>query len=703
MLKGIKSNKLLNILFSFHTILFLAFISVLTLMLVTVPPFFVDMFIAFSIASSVFLFFMAIYIKRPLDFSILPFFLLVVTLFRLSLNVASTRLILLHGGEHGSHAAGEIIANFGKFVIGNNYLVGLVIFLILAVINIIVITKGAGRVAEVAARFSLDALTGKQLSIDSELSAGFITEEEAKRNRRELTQESDFYGAMDGASKFIKGDAFVTLFIVFINIIGGLGIGILQSSMSFSETVQTFVLLTIGDGLVSQIPALIISTATGIIITRTNSQRMSLLDQMNSQINSHSNVLIGSAMLMLCLAIIPSLPAIPFLLVGFIMLGAYFISRKKASKEVDQKMHEDGKNELKSEESPEPSIDDLLSVDLLRLELGYNLMHMLDGDKKEEFLYNIEKNRCEFATELGVLLPTLNIKDNPELKRNEYSLLLSGAVIGRSELYSNSILLCNLKDKKKSLSQESIVGYFPDLDGAWIMKDAEVKSEGFRVLSDQFSIINEHIKVLLNKHLHELLGREELKILLDNLERRHPKLVHDSLQEPNSFSIILKVLKNLLMERIPIKDMRSILEVIVDEMAASKDIMYLTECVRKKKNKLICSNLIDGKDELSVLTLDPDIEEFILDIINGSKIQGVGINDSEDLLKGLIASINIKFSNMKSNDCKPIIVCSPKIRYQLKRMTLPFDSDLVVLSHSEIDPSIRLKAIGIVGLQNNAS
>ena len=673
-------------------------------MLVVIPPFFIDIFIAISISLSVFLFFMAIYIKRPLDFSVLPFFLLLVTLFRLSLNVASTRLILLHGAENGSHAAGEIINNFGKFVIGNNYLVGLIIFLILAIINIVVITKGAGRVAEVAARFNLDALTGKQLSIDTDLNAGLITEEEAKQRRQELTQESDFYGAMDGASKFIRGDAFVGLLIVLVNIMGGLAIGILQSSMSFFDTVQNFVLLTIGDGLVSQIPALIVSAATGIIITRTNSQKTSLSEQMNSQVISHSHVLVGVSVLMIFLAAIPSLPATPFLLIAIVTAGAfYFLSKKDGQVQVEEVL-ENKKDELENvdELSEKPTVNDLLSVDVLCLELGYNLMYMLNGERKKQFLHSIEKNRREFATKMGVLLPTLNIKDNTDLDRNEYRLLLNGATVGSFLLSSNNALVCNLSQKEKILYQTKIIDNFPELNGVWIEKNTEISGADSYTLSDQFSIIDRHIKLILNDYLYELLGREELKTLLDNFEKHHPKLVHDVLQEPNSFSIILKVLRNLLMESVPIKDMKTILEVIADEIIINKDAVHLTECVRRRLHRFICSSLLNNRNELSVVTLDSDIEASIFDILNENESHGMQINDNRDFLIRLAASLSINFHDVKSDDCRSIILCSPKIRYHLKRMLSPYKSGLVVLSHFEVDPSINVKSMGTVRLPNNA-
>ena len=524
MAEDIRKKGFFGVLANSDIFMALGVIAVLVLMVIPLPPFAIDIFLALSIGGSVVLLLSVLYTRNPLDLAVFPSILLTATLFRLALNVASTRLVLLNGSTEGVGAAGEIIRSFGMFVVGGNYAVGLVIFIILVIINFIVITKGAGRVAEVGARFTLDAMPGKQMAIDADLGAGVINEAEAKERRKTIAKESDFYGAMDGASKFVRGDAIAGILIVLVNIVGGIIIGTIQKGMSLGDAAETFVLLTIGDGLVSQIPALIISTAAGIIVTRTSSGD-NLGEEITAQITAQPKALGMAAGVMGLLALVPGLPVTPFMAIAA-TLGFYGYSvSQKHKREENEENAEKVRSESKTEED---RIERLLTMDILELEVGYGLISIVDPDQNGALLNRINQIRRQFALEMGVIVPSLRIRDNLQLAPGEYNFLLKGVTIGRAELMADYLLAMDPGNVEEVIpgiaTNEPAFG----LPAIWINPNNKENAlmNGYTVV-DLATVIATHLTELLKNHLKELLGRQELQSLLDGLKEEFPKVVED--------------------------------------------------------------------------------------------------------------------------------------------------------------------------------
>ncbi len=674
----------------------LGLIGILVLMVVPLPPILIDMFLALSLALSFVLLLTSVYAKSPLDFSSFPAVLLISTLFRLALNVATTRLVLLHGPEDGGAAAGAIIHSFGEFVVGGNYAVGIVIFVILVIINFVVITKGAGRVAEVAARFTLDAMPGKQMAIDADLNAGIINEQEAKTRRKNIAREADFYGAMDGASKFVRGDAIAGIMIVIVNIVGGIIIGTIQKGMPIEAAATTFILLTVGDGLVTQIPALITSTAAGIIVTRT-SDGENLGQEVGHQLGTNPKTLGMGAAIMGFLSLIPGLPILPFIsIAGALGYAAYRVSLKneKAATDVANKSAE------QKTKSDEESVDKLLQMDTLELEVGYGLISIVDPEQNGELLNRVNLIRRQFAVDMGVIIPSLRIRDNLQLAPGEYHLMLKGVVIGKGDLMVDHLL---------AMDPGSVVDRVPGIDtkepafglpALWINpnnKDAALMS-GYTVV-DLSTVVATHLTELLKKHLHELLGRQELQRLVDGLKQEYPKVVEDLIPNVLSLGLVLKVLQNLLVENVPIRDLRTILEVLADEGVHSKEPIFLTECVRAAQQRTICSRLANSNNELHILTLERQIEETIANSIINTE-HGKELAPDPDFVQRLLGSLNIVVSRAIDQYSQAVILCSPSIRFHIKRLVDRFIPNLTVLSHNEIAPTVHLKSIGTVRLDD---
>ena len=674
----------------------LGLVGILVLMVVPLPAFFIDIFLAISIATSVVLLLTATYARNPLDFSVFPSILLVSTLFRLALNVATTRLVLLKGPEEGAAAAGSIIHSFGEFVVGGNYAVGIVVFIILVIINFIVITKGAGRVAEVGARFTLDAMPGKQMAIDADLNAGIINEKEAKERRKNIAREADFYGAMDGASKFVRGDAVAGILIVIVNIVGGIVIGTIQKGMPVADAATTFILLTVGDGLVTQIPALIISTAAGIIVTRT-SEGENLGQEMTAQLTNNPRTLAMGAGIMSLMGIIPGLPALPFLTIGIgLGYGAYRVNERHklaaaatATKTAEQKS-----------KSEEESVDRLLQMDTLELEVGYGLISIVDPDQNGELLNRINLIRRQFALDMGVIIPSLRIRDNLQLSPGEYHLILKSVTIGTGELMVDHLLAMdpgNVVEKVPGIdTKEPAFG----LPAIWINPNNKETAlmAGYTVV-DLSTVVATHLTELLKKHLHELVGRQEVQSLLDGLKQEYPKVVEDVIPGILPLGSVLKVLQNLLVESVPIRDLRTILEVLADEGTHSKDVIFLTECVRAAQQRTICARLANEENELYILTLERQIEETIAASIVTTE-HGRELSPDPDFVQRLLASLNLVVSRAIDQHSQAVILCSPSIRYHIKRLVDRFIPNLIVLSHNEIAPSVHLKSIGTVRLDD---
>ncbi len=671
-------------------------VGILVLMIVPLPAFLIDIFLTFSIAISIVLLLTATYATKPLDFSVFPSLLLTLTLFRLALNVASTRLVLMHGPEQGVAAAAVIIKSFGEFVVGGNYAVGIVIFIILVVINFVVITKGAGRVAEVAARFTLDAMPGKQMAIDADLNAGVINEQTARQRRKDVAQEADFYGAMDGASKFVRGDAIAGIMIVVVNIIGGIIIGTVQKGMNIGEAAEVFVLLTVGDGLVSQIPALIISTAAGLIVTRASSSG-SLSDELSSQLTQHPKALGIAAAAMGVVALIPGIPALPFLAISMALgYGAWRLSKTQDEKKSTEAIAAKEKGKETSEK-----IESLLPMDILELEVGYGLISIVDPEQNGELLTRINQIRRQFALDMGVIIPSLRIRDNLQLNPGQYNFMLKGVSIGGGELMVDHLLAMdpgNVSDPIAGVPTTEPAFGLPAICITNNNKDSATMS-GYTVV-DLSTVMATHLTEILKKHLPELFGRQELQTLLDNFKEQYPKVVEDLIPNLLSPGLLLRIMQNLLREQVPIRDMRSILESLLEVAPSTKDPIALTEAARAALHRSITTRLTAGTgNELVILTLDRQIEETIASsIVNTDR--GQELATDPDFVRRLLGSLNLDVARSLEQYSQAIVLCSPSIRYHFKKLVERFIPSLVVLSHNEIAPNVNLKSIGIVRLED---
>ena len=647
-----------------------------------------------SFALALLIFFISVYIPRPLDFSTFPSVLLAVTLYRLSLNVATTRAILLHGSQT-PEAAGKMIETFGYFVVGGNYVVGLIVFIILVIINFVVITKGAGRVAEVAARFTLDAMPGKQMSIDADLNAGLIDENEARRRREEIARQADFYGAMDGASKFVRGDAIAGLLITAINIIGGIIIGVLQHHMSLSAAASRYTVLTIGDGLVSQLPALTVSTAAGIIITR-SSEEINLSENVVRQIISQYQTLYIASGILVVMSIIPGMPTVHLLILAAIFTGiAYSISNQQKKKEEEEEKKEEEKEEEPQEEITMEDIEEAVKVDLLELKIGYGLIGFVD-DKSGGLIKRIKLMRKQIATELGVIIPSIRIRDDLNLDRNEYVFLIKGVEVARYSVFPDKFLAMKPgggKDIEGIPTKEPAFG----LDALWI--DAKDKStaivKGYTVV-DPVTVIITHITEIIKSHIADIFTRQDASKLLDTIKEDYPKIVEELLNQL-PLGTIHKILKNLLKEGVPVKDMITIAETLADYGAYTKDPDLLTEYVRMALAKHITNKLKDQSNTLAVITLGSNVEGVLsanLKEQNGVTYLDLPSNISEKLLEKTQEAIQ----NAVENGIEPIILTSPKIRRYFKGFIERFFPKVPVISYAEVAEGVDIKTIGSIEL-----
>lgn len=665
---------------------------ILGVMIVPIPPMLLDLFLALSLASSIIIIFMAVYTKKPLEFSTFPTVLLITTLARLSLNVASTRNILLRGASAGPSAAGEIIKAFGDFVVGGNFAVGIIIFLILVVINFIVITKGAGRVAEVAARFTLDAMPGKQMAIDADLNAGVINEEQARKRRQEVAKEADFYGSMDGSSKFVRGEAIAGILITAINIIGGIIVGVAQNDMSFADASKVFTLLTVGDGLLAQIPALLISTAAGIIITR-NADDDSIGEQLESQFSLHPKALYFAGGGLVLFALIPGLPKIPFILTGGMVIWlANKIEKVKKKKDDDEKI-----KSIETKKVTPDNLEDLLNVEMLELEVGYGLVNIVDNSQNGELLQRITQIRKQFALDWGVIIPSVKIKDNLELKPGGYVIKIKGIEIAKGELQPDHFLAMDpggIIEKIDGIeTKEPVFG----LPAIWITEEMrdEAQYNGYTVV-DLSTVLATHLTEILKLNLYELFGRQELVRVMDNFKVSYPKLVTD-LVEILPLGSVLKVLQNLLREGVSVRDLRSIFESLADNGARIKNIDQLTELVRQSLYRTITERLKSSQGDIPIFTLDRTVE----DLFRNNLVQtesGTDVALEPKVIQSLTAAILEKTEQAASAGEKTIILCHQQIRPYFKKLTEKFIPNLIVVSHNEISPEANFRYLGIVRL-----
>lgn len=679
-------------------ILAVGVVIILIFMIVPMPAFLLDLSLSFSITVSIVIILVSAYTKKPLDFSVFPSVLLVTTLLRLSLNIASTRLILMHG-DTGTDAAGKVIKAFGEFVIGGNFVVGFIVFLILVIINFVVITKGAGRIAEVSARFTLDAMPGKQMSIDADLNAGLIDDREARRRRQEISREADFYGAMDGASKFVRGDAIAAIVIMAVNIIGGFLIGVLQKNMSVTDAVTTYTILTVGEGLVAQIPALIISTASGLIVTRAASEA-NLGEDIVRQVIVNPKALGTAAGILGLLGLIPGLPHIPFLtLAAAAGAAAYYLGRSQEAELAAASAGVPGAPGVPGAEAPRPAetLESLLPVDPVSLEIGYGLIPLVE--EGGPLLSRIKAIRKQMVTDMGFIVPPVHIKDNLTLKPTGYSVLVRGVEVASGEVILNRHLAITPGTETEYIEGIRTKDPAFGLDAIWIEdRDLErAQIAGYTVV-DVPSVITTHLTELLKNHAHELLGKQDVQRLLDNLSRTHPKVVDDLVPSQLSLGVVQRVLQNLLKERISIRDLQSILEALSDYAAITKDPDVLTEYARQAMARNITKQVQNYDGSVSVLIMDPKVERLIVESIQATP-QGMTYLSLDPAVADRIAErIRKNFEDGMARGYQPVLLCSQTIRRFVKRLTDRISNSIMVISNSEIAPNTKILSLGTIRL-----
>jgi flagellar biosynthesis protein FlhA len=669
-------------------------VGILLLMIFPLPTILLDLLLSLSITISLMILLTSLYLKNPLEFSTYPALLLMTTLFRLSLNIASTRLILLHGNE-GPEAAGQVIKSFGLFVIGGNYFVGFIIFIILVIINFVVITRGSGRIAEVAARFTLDAMPGKQMSIDADLNAGLIDDKEAKYRRSRIAREAEFYGAMDGASKFVRGEAVAAMIIIIINIGGGFVIGVFQQNLALLTAAQTYTVLTIGEALVAQIPALINSTAAGLIVSRAASDQ-SMGKELTEQFRGQPQVIALSSGILLALGLIPGLPHLPFIMLS-VGAGAlaHFVSR--GQEKLAKKKKEESQKAAAVPPPPE-QVESLLSLDRLELEVGYGLIPLVDEEQNGDLLNRIRSIRRQFVTELGLVVPPLRVRDNLQLKPGEYRILIKGNEVARGEMMPGYVMALNPGEVKKTI--EGIPTKEPvfQLPALWVQEKRkdEAQFAGYTVV-DISTIIATNLTEVIRAHAEELLSRQDVQKLLDRLAQNYPKVVEELVPNVLSLGLIQKALQNLLRERVSIRDLLTIMETMADSTALTKDPDILTEYVRQRLARSIVKQYETPEGVLPLITIDQKIEDMLRDAIQKAD-HGSYLSLDPNLAQKILLSINQTMERVAQANYQPIILCSPTIRRHLKKLLDRFLPQVVVLSHNELTTQAKIQSLGTVSL-----
>ncbi len=672
----------------------LLLLSLLAMMTLPIPTFILDILFTFNISLALIVVLATVYAQRPLDFAVFPTILLVATLMRLALNVASTRVVLING-HGGPGAAGSVIESFGSVVIGGNYAVGLVVFAILVIINFVVVTKGAGRISEVSARFTLDAMPGKQMAIDADLNAGLLTQEEARERRSEVAQEADFYGAMDGASKFVRGDAIAGLLILFINIIGGVAVGMAQHGLDFSTAMQYYALLTIGDGLVAQLPALLLSTSAAIMVTRQNKAH-DMAEMLVSQLIMNPLVLFVTGGVLLVMGIVPGMPHIPFILLALICIGGgYLVAQKK-------QLSEDKAQQLTEvTQEVEPSVkelswDDVPPVDQVGLEVGYRLIPMVDPAQDGKLMGRIKGVRKKVSQELGFLISSVHIRDNLDLSPNAYRIAIQGATVGDAEVYPDKELAINPGQVFGKL--EGIEAKDPafGLDAVWIESSQRDNAQalGYTVV-DASTVIATHLSHLLQSHSSDLFGHEEAEQMLKVLAKNAPKLAETLIPDVVPLGTLVKVLQNLLVEQVPVRDLRTIAETLAEFANRSQDPAILTAAVRIALNRLIIQNINGLHDEIPVVTLAPELEQILQQSIAADANEAVGIEPG--LADRIQTSLKQIVSQQEALGKASILLVAPSLRPSLAKFARFGIKGLHVLSYQEIPDNKQIKVIANVG------
>ena len=693
-------------------------ISILAIIIVPLPSAILDFFLVISLAISVLIILISLYIPKPTDLTTFPTLILIITLYRLALNISTTRMILTNG-HLGPEAVSEIVASFGQFVVGGNYVIGVIVFSILVLINFMVITKGSTRVAEVAARFTLDAMPGKQMAIDADLNAGLIDEKTARKRREEIIQEANFYGAMDGSSKFVKGDAVAGLIITIINIIGGFLIGAFQHGLDLSHSAKTYTILTIGDGLVAQLPALISSTAVGIIITRANKSDETFTSGAGQQLFGDAKTLLIVGSILVLFGLVPGLPTLSLFFVGFIFLGLGYLVKQtqdghfslekffSATPATLQKAKMEAEAKAKAEQPPkksseelrkeeETTLNDILKLEILELDLGYQLIKLADPAQGGDLLDRVKSMRRKIAADFGYLIPQVRIRDNLHLTPNHYQLLLKGIEIGHGEIYPDKFLAMD-----SGLTIEKVSGIPTKepafgLDAIWI--DANAKEDaiikGYTTV-DPATVISTHLSELIKKYAEELLTRQEVQSLVDKLQKDYPVVVADCLKVAN-VGLIQKVLKALLHEKIPIKDLLTILETISDVAEVTRNVSIIVEQVRAKLSRVITKLYKDDNGVLKLLTFNAGTEQKLLDALRERDgVRDLLLNIGQ--INTLVQATSDEAAKLLHKGIAPVVVIvDPLLRKSLSDIFEKFGLDVVVLSHAEIDSSSKFEVMGSI-------
>lgn len=690
-------NKLAFLLKNNDIVLAIGLVTIIAMMVLPIPPELLDFLLTINISFSIIILLVCLYTKEPLDYSTFPTILLIATLYRLGLNVSATRLILLHG------EAGNVITAFGQFVVGGNYVVGFIIFTILVIINFMVITGGATRVAEVSARFTLDSMPGKQLSIDADLNSGLITEDEAKARRRKIERETDFYGTMDGASKFVKGDATAGIVIVIVNIIGGFIIGMWQLKMNAITALSTYTILTVGDGLVSQIPALLISTSTGLIISRASGQDASLSEDIGKEMFSDPRVLGVVSGLLCFLGIVPGMPSIPFLITGA-TLGtlAYKKHKNIVKKETEEKIQKE--NEVKQEKTgrrkkkaTRESVLELLTVEMIEIEVGYRLVPLLNIEQGGDLLERIAQIRRQTALDLGIVLPSIRVRDNLQLSPNTYQIKLKGVAVESGEVYPERSLAMNSSGSAENSKLNGISAIEPafGLPALWIEeKDKDyAETYGYTVVSPS-AVVSTHLTEVIKKNAAEILSRADVQQLIENLKKEVTEDYVSDLMKDLNASDVQQVMQNLLRERIPVRDLKTILETLSLQIKTNKNPDFLTEQTRKALARSICKQNLSDTGELLVITLAPDVENVIA---QGVSPDGQNLTLDPDFTRMLLDTLNSELEKaISSTGNQPVILCSSPIRLAFRRLIERTYSQITVMSYNEITSNIKARSVGVV-------
>jgi flagellar biosynthesis protein FlhA len=665
-----------------------AVILVVVMMIIPVPPGLLSFFLIFNITLSLLVLLIALFVQDTLEFSVFPTLLLILTLFRLSLNISTTRQILLNA------YAGEVVQKFGSLVVGGNAVVGFIIFLILVVIQFIVITKGAERVSEVAARFTLDAMPGKQMSIDADLNAGIITEKEARQRRQKIQQEADFYGSMDGATKFVRGDAIAALIILVINIIGGFIIGIVQKNMAFQDALQTYTLLTVGDGLVTQIPALLVSTASGIIVTRTGIG-IGIGSDLTRQLLSYPKALSVASGILVLLALL-GMPIVPVLGISALTGGLAYMLDRSSRQEQKQDVESARSRELDEMKKPE-SVLGLVQVDTLEIELGYSLITLVDASRGGDLLDRVLMIRKQCALDLGFIIPPVRLRDNMQLDSSSYTIKIRGSVVGRGRLMVDHYLAIgpDVRSQFKGIETEEPTFGLPALWVAGNIRD-EVEAAGFTVVEPS-AVIATHLTEIVKKHAYEIINRQDVQNLLDNAKKTNSAVVGELVPELLSLGEIQRILSNLLREQVPIRDLTTILETLADSARLTKDTAFLTEYVRQALGRQITGSLLEADQKIYVLTLEPGLEQSLKEGLPKNEQAGYLSLDPEraqQVMDQLRAAVHRAMQGGR----QPVVLCSPLLRFYLKRLTERALPALAIISYNELQPGIEVESLGMISI-----